>query len=248
MSEFEAALRGTMSHQNKGFEQAEADLRAETGAASVGIEKLTNNRGSLVLSPAREQNDGVWYELWLLFRLADQVGPAAQRRTAPTKKNVLGTVFVPRKGYPIRTGSGRELADRAALAAHFVEMAKDPASPLVNYLAFNLRHQQPSPRPFDESDEPELSTEALHLLEEMGKDEEGALLMAKTTEGFKLMAHGRQLCDGGNARIEAAYRDAVDELVSRKLLAPRSDNGESFSLTKRGWGLADELSKMARGA
>jgi hypothetical protein len=34
------------------------------------------------------------------------------------------------------------LPDRPSIAAYFVEMAQDPTSPLVNYLAFNLRRQE----------------------------------------------------------------------------------------------------------
>jgi hypothetical protein len=145
VSDFEDVLRGTMSRPNQDFDQADADLQAETKVASVGIENLTNQRGSLSLSPAKEDPAGVWYELWLHFRPAGQVKPAPHGEAARPKKYTLGTFFVPWKGYPIRTGYGRELPDRPSITAYFVEMARDPASPLVNYLAFNLRHQeQPS--------------------------------------------------------------------------------------------------------
>jgi hypothetical protein len=132
MSAFEDVLRGTMSQQNRGFEQADADLRAETIASSAGIENLTDKRGALCLGPPQEQDSGVWYELLLLFRPAE---------SGETKQYTLGTFFVPWKGYPIRTGHGLELPDRRAIAAYFVEMARNPTSALVNYLAFNLRRQ-----------------------------------------------------------------------------------------------------------
>jgi hypothetical protein len=146
-----------MSQQNRAFEQADADLRAETAAASAGIENLTNSRGSLRLSPPQEKDDGVWYELWLLFRPVGPINSSSPQGlpfeastttsrtqgTDSTKKYNLGTFFVSWKGYPIRTGFGRELPDRASIAAYFVDMARDPTSPLVNYLAFNLRLQQP---------------------------------------------------------------------------------------------------------
>jgi hypothetical protein len=119
-----------MAHQNRGFEQADADLRAETNAASVGIEHLTDNRGSLSLDLSREENSGVWYELRLNFR-----GDG-------TKQYALGTFLVPWQGYPIRTGHGQQLPDRSSITTYFVAMAKDPASPLVNYLTFNLRRQE----------------------------------------------------------------------------------------------------------
>jgi hypothetical protein len=142
MSDFEDALKGTISHPNRDFEQADTDLRAETKTASVGIENLTNNRGSLSLGPAREEDAGVWYELRLIFRPAGPANDAAGQGADRTKKYTLGTFFVPWKGYPIRTGYGLELPDRPSIAAYFVEMARNPASPLVNYLTFNLRRQE----------------------------------------------------------------------------------------------------------
>jgi hypothetical protein len=142
VSDFEDALRGTMAQPNRAFEQADTDLHAETHAASVGIENLTNNRASLGLSPPREDDAGVWYTLWLLFRPADPVNDAPRQEADRTKKYSLGTFFVPWQGYPIRTGFGLQLPDRPSIATYFVDMARNPASALVNYLTFNLRRQE----------------------------------------------------------------------------------------------------------
>jgi hypothetical protein len=143
VSDFEEALRGTLAHQNSAFEQADSDLRAETATASLGIENLTNKRGSLRLGPPQEKDDGVLYELWLLFLPVEPATPAQEDGPAQPKKYNLGTFFVPWKGYPIRTGFGRELPDRSLIEAYFVDMARNPTSPLVSYLAFNLRPRQP---------------------------------------------------------------------------------------------------------
>jgi hypothetical protein len=142
MSDFEDALRRTLSGQNGPFEQADVDLLAETQAASVGVESLTNGRGSLTLVPAEEAEAGVGYELQLLLRPAATANGAPRQGADRTKRYGLGTFLVPWKGYPIRTGRGAQLPDRPSIAAYFVEMAQDPASPLVNYLAFNLRRQE----------------------------------------------------------------------------------------------------------
>ena len=142
MSDFEDALRGTMSNQNSAFEQADADLRAETNTASLGIEKLTNNRGSLSLALSQEEGAGVWYALELLFHIAGLGNDSPHQGADRTKKYTLGTFFVPWKGYPIRTGYGQSLPDRPSIAAYFVEMARNPTSPLVNYLTFNMRRQE----------------------------------------------------------------------------------------------------------
>jgi hypothetical protein len=131
-----------MSQEHTGFEQAEADLRAETNTASLGIANLTNNRGSLNLSLSGEEGAGVWYELQLHFRPPGPVNDAPRQGANRTKKYTLNTFFIPWQGYPIRTGHSLELPDRRSIGLHFVAMAKDPASPLVNYIAFNLRRQE----------------------------------------------------------------------------------------------------------
>jgi hypothetical protein len=98
-----------------------------------------------------------------------------------------------------------------------------------------------SKKPVREPAEPELSEEARHVLLEAAKDPHGTVLMLNTSEGFALQAHDQQLVDGNDARVEAAYREAVNDLVSRRLLETREGNGEKFTLTKRGWRMSDEL-------
>jgi hypothetical protein len=139
MSDFKDALRRTMSHENRAFEQADADLRAETDTASVELESLTDNRGSLTLGPAAEEEAGVRYQLRLLFRPASPVPDAPRQGADRTKQYGLGTFLVPWKGYPIQTGHGVQLPDRPSIAAYFLEMASNPASP------GQLPHLQPAP-------------------------------------------------------------------------------------------------------
>jgi hypothetical protein len=90
--------------------------------------------------------------------------------------------------------------------------------------------------------EPELSEESRHILLEAAKDPHGTILMLETTEGFILQAHGQQLVDGNDVRVEAAYREAVNDLLRRRFLETRDRKGEVFTLTKRGWRMSDELS------
>jgi hypothetical protein len=129
-----------MAQKNSAFEQADADLRAEANTASVAIENLTNKSGCLRLSPGTERDSGVEYELLLIFRPSGPVNDAP-RQADRTKSYVLGTFFLPWQGYPIRTGH-LQLPDRSAITAYFVEMARAPTSPLVNYIAFNMRRQE----------------------------------------------------------------------------------------------------------
>jgi len=98
-----------------------------------------------------------------------------------------------------------------------------------------------SKKPIREPAEPELSEEERHVLLEAAKDPHGLVLMGNSNEGFTLQAHGQQLVDGNEVRVEAAYREAVNDLVSRRFLETRDRNGKVFTLTKRGWRMSDEL-------
>jgi hypothetical protein len=105
-----------------------------------------------------------------------------------------------------------------------------------------------TPPPADKPDNPnelDLSDEARHVLVEASKDAQGSVGMTKTMHGFHLTSRGMQLVDGGNPRIEAAYREGVNDLVTRRLLEARGEKGESFALTKRGWSVADKLRQAA---
>ena len=102
-----------------------------------------------------------------------------------------------------------------------------------------------TPETPDKPDAPDLSDEAKRVLIETSKDKRGVVSMTKTMHSFDLTTHGLQLVDGKDARGEASYREAVNDLVSRKFLEPRGDTGESFALTKSGWTLADKLNGKA---
>jgi hypothetical protein len=96
-------------------------------------------------------------------------------------------------------------------------------------------------KPIREPAEPELSEEARHVLLEAAKDPHGTVMMFKSSGGFTLQSHDQQLVDGRDVRVEAAYREAVNDLVSRRLFETRDGKGQVFSLTKRGWRMSDVL-------
>ena len=91
-----------------------------------------------------------------------------------------------------------------------------------------------------------LGAEAKHILMEAARDSRGSVHMGKTNFGFSLQTNGQVLCDRDDPRIEAAYRSAMNDLVSRGVLEPRGSKGETFTLTKQGYDLADLLSRAAR--
>jgi hypothetical protein len=98
-----------------------------------------------------------------------------------------------------------------------------------------------SKKPLREPAEPELSEEARHILLEAAKNPHGDFLIV-FAGGFIMGENGQKLVDGNDVRAEAAYREAVNDLVSRRLLEPhRHGTSNLFTLTKRGWRMSDEL-------
>lgn len=89
---------------------------------------------------------------------------------------------------------------------------------------------------------PELSDEAKRLVSEAAAGD-GRILMLMTSAGFCLETNGRQVCERNDSRVQAAYRAAVKDLVSRNLLDPVGSKGEAFQLTHEGYKLADTLPK-----
>ena len=79
------------------------------------------------------------------------------------------------------------------------------------------------PKQTETPDEIAFSPEQRHILIEASRDKSGSVLMLKDTGGFHIQASDKQLCDPRDARVEAAYRDAVNYLLSRQLL--RDDSG-----------------------
>ena len=62
-----------------------------------------------------------------------------------------------------------------------------------------------------------------------------------TLKWKKIQTNGKNFCETGNARSEAVWEGAIEELRSLALLQDRGHKGEVFSLTKEGYRLADAL-------
>jgi hypothetical protein len=89
----------------------------------------------------------------------------------------------------------------------------------------------------------DLSNESKLVLVKTSQDEHGNLMMLVDSGGFHLQAAGEALCEPENPRVEAAYRSAVNDLVSRGLLELEwaRDGNEGFRITKAGYAAADKL-------
>ena len=80
----------------------------------------------------------------------------------------------------------------------------------------------------EKRDEPDLSTEARTVLCEAAEDRSGKILMTKTLGGFSIQTNNKQLCVPNDPRVEAAFRAAVNDLISRRLLNSSTHQRKRF--------------------
>jgi hypothetical protein len=142
MVDFDKLLADSLVQANEGIGKAGTDLHELVVRASEALEKRSNGRLRLRLREDDIRNDGT------LYRLAMVVGPEAPV-TPETRR--LYDLFVPTSGYPIREvldvfplgdRYGQELADRGALEEFLAALFSSPQSPVVQMLAWILRHPQ----------------------------------------------------------------------------------------------------------
>jgi hypothetical protein len=86
-----------------------------------------------------------------------------------------------------------------------------------------------------------LSEETRQLLKEATRDRNGTVLMTDTMGGLSVETNGRDFVSKGDARSEAQWRRAVQELSQRGLLERRDARGEVFSITDEGYRVGDLL-------
>jgi hypothetical protein len=86
-----------------------------------------------------------------------------------------------------------------------------------------------------------LPEEAIELIREASRDRNATVLMVETMGGMSVETNERSFTERGNARSEARWRRAVQELVEHGLLEQRDRNGEVFSVTDDGFRVVDLL-------
>lgn len=92
---------------------------------------------------------------------------------------------------------------------------------------------------------PELSEEAKEILIELSQDSEGDLWVIKNDgNNFAINTNEKSLADASTARSRAVWLDAVDQLVG--LLLIKYASGEVYSITTRGYQVADELKTLQK--
>lgn len=138
MTDFEELFRKRLEGANEAFDRADKDLRKAVFDLSAGLEEVTDGQFSMKLDDRGENEDGRAYDLDL-----EQLDPEGDRQT-------LVGFFVSSLGYPISTGatSGNggfnikgQLKTSEELIAYLVKMIENPDSPLMRYLAYQLRSE-----------------------------------------------------------------------------------------------------------
>ncbi len=100
------------------------------------------------------------------------------------------------------------------------------------------------PAPNAPSPSPALSNFARDLLFEASKDPQGVILNLQTLQGSHVQTNGRDFAEGGGARTQAQWRDAVAALDKLGLIEDRAGKREVFFVTEEGYRIADRLKQQ----
>ncbi len=92
-----------------------------------------------------------------------------------------------------------------------------------------------------ETQVPRLSADSQQLLVEVAKDKHGIVLCVRTMDGLHIEANGRDFVEPQDARSQARWEGALDELRENDLLRDEGYKGEVFRLTAHGYEVADKL-------
>ena len=96
-------------------------------------------------------------------------------------------------------------------------------------------HPQTRPRPVS------LTDDAAKLLVEAAGDRDGHVLRIETMQGTLIQTNNRQFVEVGNARSQARWEAALEELISNGLLQDRGNQREVFGVTRKGYDVMDSL-------
>jgi hypothetical protein len=130
MGDFAATLRATLEGMPDSFSEADRDLHHVVADAARAVEQLSDGQVRLALHVEEEAPDGVRYSLQLTYR---------------EKAYKVSCLSVPRRGYPIAVLDSvslnvlSSLKSKEQIREYLEEMAGNPDSALVQYLAFARR-------------------------------------------------------------------------------------------------------------
>jgi hypothetical protein len=88
---------------------------------------------------------------------------------------------------------------------------------------------------------PPISEKARKLLLNAVKDEHGVIIMIRTSGGFHVQTNNQQFVESRNARLEAEWKAAVEELLGCGFIEGIGQRGETFQVTAKGYSAAESL-------
>ncbi len=97
--------------------------------------------------------------------------------------------------------------------------------------------EQPSSNPAY----PQLSEDAKELLVAATKSPTREILKAAAFGGLTIQANGKSFTERGNARSEAKWEQALQDLLDHGLVKDPKGKGEVFEVTSKGFDVADDL-------
>jgi hypothetical protein len=92
---------------------------------------------------------------------------------------------------------------------------------------------------------PRLSDTGKQLLLKAAQDPGGVVMCVRVMGGLIVQTNKEQLAQMGDARSEARWKGAIEELLNLGLMEARGHKGEVFGLTNEGYELADQLGGSA---
>lgn len=90
-----------------------------------------------------------------------------------------------------------------------------------------------------------LSNSARDLLWSAAEDPGGDILSVGSMEGWSVQTNGRNLATLGDARSEALWKGALQELVERGYVGPQGQRGEAFKVSRQGYDAIDAMSSLS---
>jgi hypothetical protein len=137
--------------------------------------------------------------------------------------------------------------DETVLRSHFESQWPALEQQLEQYLA-ELKPVAQTTTPPGAGNNPPLSSEAeLILMKASENRSDNIIMMDVDSGGFILRANEEQLASPDDARQEANFRAAMDDMLGRGWVVPYGGSGSLFALTKEGYKAADRLRAKASG-
>ncbi len=201
------------------------------------IGNLTENNAFIVLvSPYSEKRPFVWFE----------IGFSWLRRL--NKNCEIYAICAP----PIDPGNLPEplcrlqatsLASEKQTKAFFDKLTKQFKLGNLDALEFaKIRDSLPTyPSQITQTENIDISDEAKELLIEASQSPDGRIMRLRTMQGLIIKTNTKGFVGERNARLEAIWEDALNQLIENSLIEDKGYKGEVFAVTRLGYEYADIL-------